>query len=73
MMNEKEKLESLKESLKIIKKYDVNGNLDYVSKLVKDGDDLSDTISSEFMNELSRSTVASYTDEKSLEKKDLKK
>lgn len=70
MMNEKEKLLSLKEGLEIVKKYDDNKEFYYIDSLLKDeNDDLNKPVSSELFTEMVHSSITSYTDtEKSLKK-----
>lgn len=70
MMNEKDKLISLKEGLEIVKKYDVDSNLNYLdSMLSNDSDELERSLSEEELNELVHSNVVSYIDiEKTLKK-----
>ena len=70
MSNEKEKLISLKEGLKIVKSYDENGELKFVDSLLK-GDDMNDVISMPLFAEMVHSNVISYTT--SNEKKKAKK
>lgn len=70
MMNEKEKLLSLKESLEIVKKYDNNREFNYIDYLLNnENDDLNKPVSSELFTKMVHSTITSYTDtEKSLKK-----
>lgn len=73
MMNEKEKLLSLKESLEIVKKYDNNREFNYIDYLLNnendEKDDLNKPVSSELFTKMVHSTITSYTDtEKSLKK-----
>lgn len=70
MMNEKEKLLSLKEGLKIVKKYDDNKEFNYIDSLLKSkNEDFNKPVSSELFAEMVHSSITSYTDiEKSLKK-----
>lgn len=73
MMNEKEKLLSLKESLEIVKKYDNNREFNYIDYLLNnendEKDDLNKPVSSELFTKMVHGTITSYTDtEKSLKK-----
>ncbi len=70
MMNEKEKLLSLKEGLEIVKKYDDNKEFNYIDSLLKDeNDDLNKPVSPELFTEMVHSSITSYTNtEKSLKK-----
>lgn len=70
MMNEKEKLLSLKESLEIVKKYDNNREFNYIDYLLNnENDDLNKPVSSELFTQMVHGTITSYTDtEKSLKK-----
>lgn len=70
MMNEKEKLLSLKECLEIVKKYDNNREFNYIDYLLNnENDDLNKPVSSELFTKMVHSTITSYTDtEKSLKK-----
>lgn len=73
MMNEKEKLLSLKECLEIVKKYDNNREFNYIDYLLNnendEKDDLNKPVSSELFTKMVHGTITSYTDtEKSLKK-----
>lgn len=70
MSNEKEKLISLKEGLKIVKRYDENDELQFVDSLL-DGEDMNEVISNSLFAEMVHSNVTSYTtsDEKKKAKK----
>lgn len=70
MMNEKDKLLSLKEGLKIVKKYDDNKEFNYIGSLLKsENEDFNKPVSSELFAEMVHSSITSYTDtEKSLKK-----
>ena len=73
MMNEKEKLLSLKECLEIVKKYDNNREFNYIDYLLNnendEKDDLNKPVSSELFTQMVHGTITSYTDtEKSLKK-----
>lgn len=53
MMEEKEKLLSLQEGLKVVKKYDKNDNLGYVKYLIEsDINSFNDEVSSECLKEM---------------------
>lgn len=53
MMEEKEKLLSLQEGLKVVKKYDKNDNLSYVKYLIEsDINSFTDEVSSECLKEM---------------------
>lgn len=73
MMNEKEKLLSLKECLEIVKKYDNKREFNYIDYLLNnendEKDDLNKPVSSELFTKMVHGTITSYTDtEKSLKK-----
>lgn len=73
MMNEKEKLLSLKESLEIVKKYDNKREFNYIDYLLNnendEKDDLNKPVSPELFTQMVHGTITSYTDtEKSLKK-----
>ncbi len=70
MMNEKEKLLSLKECLEIVKKYDNKREFNYIDYLLNnENDDLNKPVSSELFTKMVHGTITSYTDtEKSLKK-----
>lgn len=70
MMNEKEKIVSLKEGLKIVKKYDDNKEFNYIDSLLKsENEDFNKPVSSELFAEMVHSSISSYTDnEKTLKK-----
>lgn len=73
MMNEKEKLLSLKECLEIVKKYDNKREFNYIDYLLNnendENDDLNKPVPSELFTQMVHGTITSYTDtEKSLKK-----
>lgn len=62
MMNEKEKLASLREGLEIVKKYDEKGEMNFADYILKnDADELKRPLSADEFNEMVHNTVTSYT------------
>lgn len=61
-MDEKEKLISLKVGLEIVKKYDENGEMNFVNSLLKgEVEELEQSLSPEEFNEMVHDTITSYT------------
>lgn len=69
-MENKEKLTSLKESLKIIKKYDNSGDFGYIDELIKEKEeDLTKPVTPEIFNEMVHVQLESYANPKMVLKK----
>lgn len=70
MMEEKEKLLSLQEGLKVVKKYDKNDNLSYVKYLIEsDTNSFTDEVSPECLKEMVHNKLNSMESDELILKK----